>query len=44
MTHDTQKSETTTTDEPLEATPQQSTTRQREQWLIDCWLRHNAAS
>jgi len=44
MTHDTQQSETATTDEPIEAIPQQSTTRQREQWLIDCWLRHNAAS
>lgn len=41
MTDNSQQPKTVPTDEPLEAT---ATTSHREQWLIDCWLRHNTAS
>ena len=43
-TRDPTLSETSPTDEPVGATPQASTTHHREQWLIDCWLRHSSAS
>ena len=42
--HDPTLSETSPTDEPAEAMSRASTTRHREQWLIDCWLRHGSAS
>ena len=41
MTEKLQRSAAASTDEPGEPT---STTAHREQWLIDCWLRHNRAS
>lgn len=41
---DPELSATPPADEPAGATPEGSTTRHREQWLIDCWLRHSSTS
>ena len=43
-TRDPELPATSPTDEPAGATPQGSTTSHREQWLVDCWLRHSSAA